>query len=59
MYVVLVGNPIEGLKVFGPFKSKEEAHRWAQGDEQILDVLECWIVPLKTPILSEKVKQDG
>jgi hypothetical protein len=33
MYVVLVGNPIDGMAVFGPFDSVEKSIEWANNTE--------------------------
>lgn len=45
MHVVLMGNPVDGLKVFGPFKTPDDAVRWA--GEEIDDT--WWIAPLAAP----------
>ena len=29
MHVVLVGNPVDGVEVFGPFKTGDDAVEWA------------------------------
>lgn len=33
-YVVLVGNPIDGMGVFGPFDSVEKAIEWANSNTE-------------------------
>ena len=30
MYVILCGNPVDGIQVHGPFPSSDEAHEWAE-----------------------------
>jgi hypothetical protein len=32
MHVVLVGNPLDGIAVFGPFNTYDEALDWAEGN---------------------------
>lgn len=41
--VVIVGNPLDGVQVFGPFNSWNDAHNWADG------VNEYWITRLENP----------
>ena len=45
MHVVLYGNPVDGIKLFGPFKTGDEAVRWA--GREIDDA--WWIAPLSHP----------
>ena len=44
MHVVLVGNPVDGFKVYGPFKTYDDAAAWT--DDPIHSHMETWIVPL-------------
>lgn len=30
MYVILCGNPVDGIQVHGPFYISDEAHEWAE-----------------------------
>lgn len=32
MHIVVVGNPFDGLSVFGPFATFEEARAWADAN---------------------------
>ena len=43
-YVVLVGNPIDGFSVVGPFVSREEAENFCQGSEET-----WWIAKMERP----------
>lgn len=47
MHVVVVGSPFdEGMEIFGPFKTGDEAVAWA---EQNCDEQLWWAVPLHEP----------
>lgn len=46
MFVVLVGNPIDGMTIHGPFEDGNEAGDWAQSEFQD-DT--WWIVEVKKP----------
>ena len=45
MHVVIIGNPVDGLKIYGPFKTADAAVAWA---EDVTDT--WWIAPLEEPI---------
>ena len=32
-YIVLVGNPVEGISPYGPFADREEAFDWVEAAE--------------------------
>lgn len=49
MHVVISGNPVDGLTVWGPFKTGDDAMRWASAE--IDDT--WWIAPLAYPITGE------
>lgn len=42
--VVLVGNPVNGLEVFGPFATPDEAVDWASSNS---DDQDWWVAPLQ------------
>lgn len=46
LYVVLTGNPIDGLSVYGPFEDAEAANEFADG---CLRGNEWWSVTLHAP----------
>ena len=47
MYVILHGNPVDGLGLVGPFPSADEATEYA--DEYFNGAGEWWIVELEAP----------
>ena len=42
-YVLVTGNPVDGLEFYGPFPDAESAHDWAAG---VLKNAEWWIAPM-------------
>ena len=44
MHVVIIGNPLDGFKVYGPFNTYDHAAAWT--DDETRTHLETWIVPL-------------
>jgi len=44
MHVVIVGDPIGGFEVYGPFKTAEEAFEYEEGVDT-----SCWSMPLHAP----------
>ena len=44
MHVVIIGNPLEGFTVYGPFKTYDDAAAWT--DDATRSHLESWIMPL-------------
>ena len=45
MHVVIIGNPLAGFKVYGPFKTYDDAAAWT--DDATRSHLESWIMPLR------------
>jgi hypothetical protein len=43
-HVVIVGNPIDGFEIYGPFENEEEAFEY----EESVDT-SCWSMPLHAP----------
>ena len=35
MYIIIVGNVIDGVELYGPFADVEEAQEYAESDRQI------------------------
>ena len=48
MYVVATGSPFDGLTVYGPFASNDEAAEWAKCN-LVTDLSDVpwWVVPLE------------
>ena len=48
MYVVATGSPFDGLSVYGPFASNDEAVKWAECNV-VTDLSDVphWVVPLE------------
>ena len=44
MHIVAVGNPIDGLRFYGPFATSDEAIEWA---EKNFAHTEWWVAPLE------------
>ncbi len=44
MFVVIYGNPVEGLSFVGPFESYDAALRYVNGDFS-----QCLIAPIASP----------
>lgn len=47
MHVVLVGNPVDGITIYGPFKTWPDAAVWSEeffGHEEV-----WWLAPLQAP----------
>ena len=44
MYVVIVGNPIDGFRIFGPFEDFESAGAFTEGVDE-----SNWIEELQSP----------
>ncbi|MCE5292964.1 MAG: hypothetical protein LLG14_27525 [Nocardiaceae bacterium] len=45
-YLVVTGNPIDGLFFYGPFPVREDADKWAERNHEGQDY---WIAELTTP----------
>ena len=48
MFILVVGNPVEGVEFYGPFPSNDSALTWA---ERNLGDHAWWIAPLQ-PVLT-------
>jgi hypothetical protein len=44
MYFNLVGNPIDGFSLIGPFESFEDAVDWQEGCDE-----SCWVIESESP----------
>lgn len=44
IHVVVSGNPVDGLRFYGPFATADEASEWAQRNSN--DLSDWWIAPL-------------
>jgi len=42
-YIVIAGNPLDGMNFFGPFESFLKAREWAKG------IPDHWVTELETP----------
>jgi len=42
-FVVITGNPVDGLDIYGPFATAEEANNWADCEQAGED---WWVAPL-------------
>ena len=45
-FIVMSGNPIDGLQFTGPFSSTDDAVAWAEE----LCKTDWWVVPLEVPV---------
>lgn len=43
-FVIVIGNPIDGISLYGPFDDIEEAHEWAENNSD-----EWWCAMLYEP----------
>ena len=44
-WVVVLGNPVDGISIYGPFKNSMDAMTWAEKDPDG----DWWVTPLKDP----------
>ena len=44
MHVVVVGNPVDGIQIIGPFKTLAHAMEWA---EEVMGDENYWLTPLE------------
>jgi hypothetical protein len=59
MYVVVVGNPFDGMTIYGPFDGPTEADEWTQGNAKTdLDGVDWWIMPLESPVDDETLRSE-
>lgn len=52
MYVILCGNPVDGLKVYGPFESTDLANEWAEDQLKNIGMDSWWcvdVIPVEKP----------
>lgn len=49
LHVAVVGDPIDGIEIFGPFKTGCEAVDWLASCD-----LNGWIVPLQEPVAEDE-----
>lgn len=49
MHVVIVGNPVDGVEIFGPFKTGDEATEWGDSHADVGKYRDWWVVPLTAP----------
>ena len=45
-YLVVVGNPVDGLTFFGPFEDRDDAIDWAEQRDELTGS-GWWIAPLQ------------
>lgn len=53
MYVILCGNPIDGLKIYGPFEDDVLAHKWAEDQLKNIGMDSWWcvdVIPAAKPV---------
>lgn len=43
-FVIVIGNPIDGISIHGPFEDMEDAHEWAENNSD-----EWWCAWLREP----------
>jgi hypothetical protein len=48
MFVVISGNPFDGLKIHGPFSDGNEANDWASGSSELKNET-WWVVSVTEP----------
>lgn len=53
MHVVMIGNPVDGFTIYGPFKTGEDAILWAQDEVET----DWWIAKVFPPY--EDRENDG
>jgi len=44
-YVILVGNPSDGYKIYGAFDTFEDADEWIRHNDAVF-MMDTWIMPL-------------
>lgn len=47
MWIIIVGNPVDGLTYHGPFRTPKEATDWTEENSKIIH--EWWLARLKSP----------
>jgi hypothetical protein len=55
MYILVVGNPVDGVRFYGPFTTTEQASYYAATtfEESDQDNTDWWIAALATPVIQE------
>jgi hypothetical protein len=56
MWVLLIGNPIEGFTITGTFHSTEDANHY--GERYITSQLEWWIMEINPAKWSDKIAEE-
>ncbi len=46
-YVVMVGNPSDGYKIYGVFDTFEDADEWIRHNDDVF-MMDTWIMPLES-----------
>lgn len=66
-HVVVVGNPFDGMTVYGPFPTFHDARTWRcesdiasgpveEGRWSVADETDSWVVPLESPLSERRVR---
>ena len=56
MHVVVVGNPFDGMTIYGPFATGDEANEWANSNDKTdLDNVDWWVLRLESPVCDEQL----
>ena len=53
MYVILCGNPVDGIKIYGPFEDDVLAHKWAEDQLKNIGMDSWWcvdVIPVEQPV---------
>lgn len=53
MYVILCGNPVDGIKIYGPFEDDVLAHKWAEDQLKNIGMDSWWcvdVIPAEKPV---------
>ena len=57
MYVILVGNPRDGFRAIGPFKTGDDADEYIDTEPENVDWMT--VVPLEVPAKATGLRQFG
>ena len=57
MYIILVGNPRDGFRVIGPFKTGDDADEYIDTEPENVDWMT--VVPLEVPAYETGLRQFG
>jgi hypothetical protein len=60
-YIIVFGNPFDGMEVYGPFNTPSEADEWAESVERKMADSNWWMMPITpvSPIEETEVKSGG